>query len=101
MASSGSAEGFHFCLASFAGLPTKANLVTRGILPTAAHLCVSDCGEVETAHHLFLSCGTFGPLWALVCSWIGTPEVEHTSLRDHFVQFATSACGSRARRSFM
>jgi hypothetical protein len=47
-------------------LPTKANLVTRGILPIAAHLCVFSCGEVESAHHLFLSCSTFGPLWALV-----------------------------------
>ncbi|KAK2391367.1 hypothetical protein QL285_064833 [Trifolium repens] len=42
-------------------LPTKANLVTRGILSAAAHLCVSGCGEVESAHHLFLTCSTFGP----------------------------------------
>jgi hypothetical protein len=59
-------------------LPTKDNLVTRGILPTADHLCVSGCGEVESAHHLFISCGTFGSLWALVRSWIGIPVMEHT-----------------------
>jgi hypothetical protein len=82
-------------------LPTKANLVARGILPTTAQLCVSGCGEVDSAHHLFLVCGTFGPLSALVRSWIGTPVVEHTSLRDHLVQFTSSAGGSRARRSFM
>ncbi|KAK2356229.1 hypothetical protein QL285_093579 [Trifolium repens] len=34
-------------------LPTKANVVTRGILSTAAHQCVSGCGETEYAHHLF------------------------------------------------
>ncbi|KAK2445430.1 hypothetical protein QL285_016359 [Trifolium repens] len=82
-------------------LPTKANLVTRGILSPAADLCVSGCGEMKSAHHLFLSCGTFGSLWALVCSWIDVSMVEYTSLPDHFVQFTYSAGDSRARRSFM
>ncbi|GAU47555.1 hypothetical protein TSUD_284220 [Trifolium subterraneum] len=30
-------------------LPIKANLIIRGILPSAAHLCVSGCGDVEMA----------------------------------------------------
>ncbi|GAU35790.1 hypothetical protein TSUD_56670 [Trifolium subterraneum] len=47
-------------------LPTKANLVTRGILSSEAHFCVSGCGAVESAQHLFLSCSTFGPLWSMV-----------------------------------
>ncbi|MCI42488.1 70 kDa peptidyl-prolyl isomerase, partial [Trifolium medium] len=34
-------------------LPTKDNLVTRGILSPAAHFCVSGCGAVESAQHLF------------------------------------------------
>jgi hypothetical protein len=83
-------------------LPTKANLVARGILSPATHICIFGCGEVESAHHLFISCGTFGSLWALVRSWIGIPVVEYTSLlRDHFVQFTYSAGGSRAHRSFL
>ncbi|KAK2394241.1 hypothetical protein QL285_056095 [Trifolium repens] len=82
-------------------LPTKVNLITRGILSTAAHLCVSGCSEAESTHHLFISCGTFGSLWALVSSWIGIPVVEYTSLRDHFVQFTYSAGDSRACRSFL
>ncbi|PNX54725.1 cytochrome p450, partial [Trifolium pratense] len=53
-------------------LPTKANLVTRGILSSATHHCVSGCGEVESAQHLFLFCSTFGALWSLVSSWIGS-----------------------------
>ncbi|GAU40500.1 hypothetical protein TSUD_189820 [Trifolium subterraneum] len=56
-------------------LPTKVNLITRGILPLTAQLCVSGCGEVETAQHLFLSCSMFGSLWSLVSSWIGSPLV--------------------------
>jgi hypothetical protein len=82
-------------------LPTKANLVSRRILSTAAHLCVSGCGEAESAQHLFISCGTFGSLWAFMRSWIGIPVAEYTSLRDHFVQFTYSAGGSQARRSFL
>jgi hypothetical protein len=82
-------------------LPTKNNLVSRGILSSADHQCASGCGVSETAHHLFISCGTFGPLWTLVRAWIGIPVMEFTSLRDHFVRFSYSAGGSRARRSFL
>ncbi|PNX88554.1 hypothetical protein L195_g044660 [Trifolium pratense] len=57
--------------------------------------------DVESAHHLFLSCSTYGSLWVLVRSWIGVSMVDYTSLGDHFVQFTSSAGCSRARRSFM
>ncbi|CAJ2658061.1 unnamed protein product [Trifolium pratense] len=82
-------------------LPTKANLVTRGILSVEDHQCVCGCGEVESAQHLFLSCSTFGALWSLVSSWIGSSSVIAQTPSDHFVQFTDSAGASRARRSFM
>ncbi|GAU50551.1 hypothetical protein TSUD_281250 [Trifolium subterraneum] len=82
-------------------LPTKANLVTRGILPQAAGFCVSGCETIESSQHLFASCSIFGSIWALVRSWIGITAVDPISLRDHFVQFTYSAGGSRARRSFL
>ncbi|GAU16975.1 hypothetical protein TSUD_37330 [Trifolium subterraneum] len=82
-------------------LPTKTNLVTRGILSSAAHFCVTGCGEAESAHHLVISCSTSGSLWTLVCSWIGITPVHSTSIRDHFVQFTCLAGGSRARRFFL
>ncbi|GAU36155.1 hypothetical protein TSUD_275140 [Trifolium subterraneum] len=82
-------------------LPTKANLVTRGILSSEAYYCVSGCGAVKSAHHLFISCSTFGSLWSLVNSWIGSPLVDSHNLSDHFIQFTSSAGGFRARRSFM
>ncbi|CAJ2678702.1 unnamed protein product [Trifolium pratense] len=82
-------------------LPTKANLVTRGILSTEAHLCVFGCGEVESAHHLFLYCSSLGSLWSLVSSWIGSSSVTAQTLPEQFVQFTDSAGGSRDRRSFM
>ncbi|GAU37349.1 hypothetical protein TSUD_395310 [Trifolium subterraneum] len=82
-------------------LPTKANLVTCGILPQAAGLCVSGCGAVKSAQHLFASCSTFGSIWVLLRSWIGITAADPISLRDHFVQFTFSVGGSRAHRSFL
>ncbi|PNX84949.1 heat shock protein [Trifolium pratense] len=85
-------------------LPTKANLVIRGILSSEHHHCVSGCGdsdEVESAQHLFLSCSTFGALWSLVSSWIGSSLVTAQTPSNHFIQFTASAGGLRARHSFM
>ncbi|GAU35620.1 hypothetical protein TSUD_30370 [Trifolium subterraneum] len=66
-------------------LHTKANLVTRGILSSEAHVSVSDCGAVASTQHLFLSCTTFGFLWSLVSSWIGSSLVDAHTISDHFV----------------
>jgi hypothetical protein len=52
-------------------LPTKTNLVTRGILSPDLDTCVTGCGGADSAQHLFLTCGTFGSLWPLVRAWIG------------------------------
>ncbi|GAU37509.1 hypothetical protein TSUD_275610 [Trifolium subterraneum] len=82
-------------------LPTKANLVTRGILSSEAHFYVSECGVVESTQHLFLSCTTFGSLWSLVSSWIGSSLVDAHTIVDHFVRFTHSAGSPMACRSFM
>ncbi|GAU13336.1 hypothetical protein TSUD_42900 [Trifolium subterraneum] len=79
-------------------LPTKVNLSYRGILLVGDSLCVSGCGEVESTQHVFLSCSTFGSLWSLVSSWVGSTSVTAQTLSDHFIQFTTSASGTRARR---
>ena len=44
-------------------LPTKENLLNRGIIPTDANLCVTGCGKAESAVHLFLHCDILGTLW--------------------------------------
>jgi hypothetical protein len=82
-------------------LPTKDNLVKRHIIPSDASLCVTGCGGVETAHHLFFFCPIFAPLWSLVRSWIGISSADPLMLQDHFLQFTYSAGGSRAHRFFM
>jgi hypothetical protein len=68
-------------------LPTKSNLVARGIISPEAHFCVSGCGGLESAQHLFLSCSTFGSLWALVRAWIGFSSVDAHSLPDHLLSW--------------
>jgi hypothetical protein len=82
-------------------LPTKDTLVSRGILSLDINHCLFGCGEVESAQHLFLSYSTFGPLWAMVRSWIDFLSVDAHTPSDHFVQFTYSAGGLRVRRSFL
>ncbi|GAU31515.1 hypothetical protein TSUD_332900 [Trifolium subterraneum] len=82
-------------------LPTKSNLVIRGIITSEAQDCVAGCGGMETAQHLFISCSTFGSLWSSVRSWIGFSSVDPHSLTDHFLQFTFSSGGLSVRRSFL
>jgi hypothetical protein len=82
-------------------LPTKTNLVTQGIITTKSYFCVSDCGGIESAQHLFLFCSTFCSLWSLVRSWIGFSADNCQNLSDHFLQFTYSSGGLRGRQSFL
>jgi hypothetical protein len=72
-------------------LSTKTNMVTRVIILSEAQLCVSGCGGDESTQYLFLSCNTFGSLWALVRSWIEFSAMDSQNLYDHFVQYTYSA----------
>ncbi|CAJ2653733.1 unnamed protein product [Trifolium pratense] len=82
-------------------LPTRANLVIRGVLASTADSCVFGCGVTETVHHLFSSCSFAASLWDLVCEWVGISSLDFTTLHAHFVQFIALAGVSRARRSFL
>jgi len=52
-------------------LPTTDNLIKRHILHPNAQLCVGECGTLEDAKHLFLSCDFFGKLWYGISHWFG------------------------------
>ncbi|XP_024636555.1 uncharacterized protein [Medicago truncatula] len=82
-------------------LPTKANLAIRGVVPADDIFCVSGCGHVETAAHLFLSCTTFASLWQQVRDWIGFLGVDSNIITDHLVQFTHLAGVGKAKRSFL
>jgi len=64
-------------------------------------VCVSGCGSVEMAQHLFLSCTTFAALWSLVRNWIGFSGVDYNIISDHFIQFIHATGGGKARCSFL
>jgi hypothetical protein len=57
-------------------LPTKDNLAKRGIISKEAHYCVSGCGKVESAQHLFFQCELFSSLWQLMLFWTCIHSVE-------------------------
>jgi hypothetical protein len=80
-------------------LLTKINLVTRII--RKSHFSMVGCGDIESAHHLFLSCSTFGSLWSLVRSWIGFSVVDSHNLSDHFLRFTYSSRGRNGHQSFL
>jgi len=82
-------------------LPTKANLAMRGVITADDSVCVSGCGHVETARHLFLLCTVFASLWQHVCEWIGFVGVDSNNISDHLVQFMHMTGGGKAKRSFM
>jgi len=82
-------------------LPTKINLYNRGIITDADISCVVGCGQVETAHHLFLFCDAFGSLWQHVRAWLGFSGVDQQTLGDHFLQFTNYLSGMKTRRSFL
>jgi hypothetical protein len=66
-------------------LPTMSNLVHRRVISSEASLCVSECGLVETSHHLFLSCNIYSSLWTLVRHWLGITGVDTNVIADHFL----------------
>jgi hypothetical protein len=82
-------------------LPTKSNLVAKGIIHTWTDLCVAGCGQVETADHLFTSCFAFVSLWQQVRHWIGFVGADINIVADHLVQYTHMTGGGKAKRSFM
>ncbi|RHN45445.1 putative reverse transcriptase zinc-binding domain-containing protein [Medicago truncatula] len=69
-------------------LPTKDNLVHRGVLLATNAACVCGCVDSESTTHLFLHCNVFCSLWSLVRNWLGIPSMSSGELRTHFIQFA-------------
>ncbi|KAK2413148.1 hypothetical protein QL285_035888 [Trifolium repens] len=82
-------------------LSTKLNWLHEAYSLQTFHFCATGCGGIETTHRLFLSCRTFGSLWALVRSWIDFSTMDPDRLSDHFVQFTYLVGGLQARRSFL
>jgi hypothetical protein len=61
-------------------LPTKDNLVHRGVLLSTDTACVGECDHIESATHLFLHCNVFGSLWSHVWNWLGISSVPSAGM---------------------
>jgi hypothetical protein len=66
-----------------------------------AQSCVSGCGVIESADHLFLHCDVFGQVWQLVHLWLGVSSVNPLTISDHYLQFGISLGIAKSRCSFM
>ncbi|GAU32903.1 hypothetical protein TSUD_152630 [Trifolium subterraneum] len=69
-------------------LPTKDNLLRRGIIEVHQELCSTNCGKAEDAVHLFIQCDVYSQVWHLVLNWLGLSTALHVSLGGHAEQFA-------------
>lgn len=68
-------------------LPTRTNLVHRGVLPGAAAGCLSGCGVIETSQHLFISV-IFMALFGIRCG-LGLESQAQTLFMSQIISFSS------------
>ena len=71
------------------------------VITVDSQLCVSGCGQHESADHLIIHCPIFGSLWQHVKTWLGVYFVDLQHVMDHFFQFVYSSGGYTPRHSFL
>jgi hypothetical protein len=82
-------------------LPTKDNILHRGIIGNDSRLCVRVCGSTKTLAHLFLLSNHFGFVWYHIYRWIGISTTMPLLVLDHFNQFRDVGGVSKRRRSIL
>jgi len=70
--------------------------VRRHVLQPDNNLCVSGCGIIEMADHLFVRCNFFRRVWSLICHWLSILFICPGSINDQFIQFIHLAGMSRS-----
>lgn len=70
-------------------IPSKENIVKRGILNTNAHSCEGGCGSIKSTSHLFLECSIVFKVWLDILCWLEL-SLFHTiillSILTHFLE---------------
>ena len=82
-------------------LPTKDNLLRRGVINHDSRMCVAGCDSIELSSHLFLHCNIFGSVWHFIYSWIGVSVTNPFYVPDHFHQFGFCGGIGKRRRSIL
>ncbi|GAU33009.1 hypothetical protein TSUD_358760 [Trifolium subterraneum] len=80
-------------------LPTKDNLLRRGVIEVHMVLCSTNCGKSEDVVHLFLQCDVYSQVWQLVLNWLGFSTALHVSLSGHADQFCGLGGNSKTSRT--
>jgi hypothetical protein len=79
-------------------LPTKENMVRRGISLNSSTLYVGGCGNPESEDHVFFNCPMLGSIWRKIVNWLGVPLVlpkgghNHLSLLNFLVPCNIKIC---------
>ena len=66
--------------------PSKVNLENKGVM-VSCNLCPLCKKEVETTHHLFITCEVAHRLWIKCDNWVGITSVRHNDIANHFCSF--------------
>jgi len=82
-------------------LPTKDNLLRRGVIPFDSRLCIVGCNTVETSYHLFLHCPPFGSVWQFLLRWLGLSTALPLGVVDHFNQFSLAGGSVKAHGAIL
>jgi hypothetical protein len=81
-------------------IPTKENLVRRGILLNEAAGCDLCDGVSETSKHLFLHCRFTAAVWYEVCRWLGLILVIPPEVVMLYGQLMTCGPNKKIRRGY-
>jgi hypothetical protein len=71
-------------------LPTKDNLVRRGMTHLSSLLCFGDCGNNESSKQLFFEYDVFSNLCHAVTKWLEIYIAFSIDVRYHALQFDKS-----------
>ncbi|CAI8612012.1 unnamed protein product [Vicia faba] len=69
-------------------IPTRDNLVKRGILVESQNPCPFGCCSEESVAHTFFECPLAWTAWSEVLRWLSFSSVIHNSAFQNFIQFA-------------
>ncbi|GLT48512.1 hypothetical protein SLA2020_221330 [Shorea laevis] len=81
-------------------IPTKLNLVKRGIIKNLEEGVCNMCGEEEDAAHLFLKCKVARRLWGECAKWWGINVSLENDCWKTFESFGTQIKDPRVRQGW-
>lgn len=82
-------------------IPTKDNMVRRGVIQQNMNVSAANCGTTENVNHLALDCDFFGTLWFLLRQWMGVLSVNPPTLIDHCVYSRALDRFPKSSRNYM